>query len=177
MDLTKDRLVRLRKEKDVNQDVVADLLNVSRSTISNYENGLPVPIDALTALADYYNVSIDYLLCRSHERRPAAGTLPKKFELYAKASGGKSFSASDVDALLNALIKYYRAGAPIGDLPPDILCRFLDGLIASLHAAVAHDTSALLDAVNEATLAGLEVSKLITAYFGHDFDKNSADFE
>lgn len=67
---------RLRKERDgkgLIQDQVADYLKVKRQTYSAYERGVSIP-DALTLqkLADYFEVSTDYLLGKSDDRM--AGT-------------------------------------------------------------------------------------------------------
>lgn len=43
--------------------------NFTRQAISLYENGKRIPeIDALTSFADYFNVTVDYLLGRTDER-------------------------------------------------------------------------------------------------------------
>lgn len=56
-------LRELRNIKGLNQQNLADKLNVSRSTIANWENGISQPDnDKLLALADYFKVSTDYLL-------------------------------------------------------------------------------------------------------------------
>ena len=63
------RLVALRTEANLSQQKVADFLEVSKSTISLYESGSTVP-DAKTIykLCDIYQVSADYLLCRTDYR-------------------------------------------------------------------------------------------------------------
>ena len=61
------RLIHLRKVNGYTQSEVAELLNVSRSTLSKYEKGLLMPnIENLIKLADLYNVSCDYLLGREN---------------------------------------------------------------------------------------------------------------
>lgn len=56
-------LKRLRTQKRVYLKEIAPLLNVSVGTVSNYENGIHTPgPDALIQLADYYGVSVDYLI-------------------------------------------------------------------------------------------------------------------
>lgn len=63
------RMLSLRTEAGLSQKKVADLLEVSKSTISLYETGYTVP-DAKTIykLCDIYHVSADYLLCRTDYR-------------------------------------------------------------------------------------------------------------
>lgn len=57
------RLKLLRKEKGISQYKLAENLNLSRGLLSNYEQGSRAPdYDTLILIADYYNVSVDYLL-------------------------------------------------------------------------------------------------------------------
>lgn len=63
------RLIDLREEKGIFQKELAVHLNVSPSTISNYENDVHFPdIEILCKLADYFQVSTDYLLARTDYR-------------------------------------------------------------------------------------------------------------
>ncbi|MCX4338520.1 MAG: helix-turn-helix transcriptional regulator [Lachnospiraceae bacterium] len=53
----------LREDNDIKQKTVAEYLGVSQQSYSNYENGhREIPIWAVTKLANFYQVSIDYLL-------------------------------------------------------------------------------------------------------------------
>lgn len=62
-------LTQLRKEKDVGQKEVAAYLKVSIATVSNYENDVHDPdYVMLCRLADYYDVTTDYLLGRTAYR-------------------------------------------------------------------------------------------------------------
>ena len=63
------RLKGLREEKNLNQQQLADILNISQRTYSYYENGRDIPTLLLIKLADYYNVSVDYLLNRTNNRK------------------------------------------------------------------------------------------------------------
>lgn len=70
-----NRLRDLREDKDLKQRDLAELLKVHQTTYSDYElNRLNIPVAALHALADFYNVSIDYLLGRTNIKQP----YPKK---------------------------------------------------------------------------------------------------
>ncbi len=61
----------LRKERNIGQKELAHYLNVSISTISNYEHGVHAPdLETLCKLADFFKVSIDYLLERTKYRHP-----------------------------------------------------------------------------------------------------------
>lgn len=57
------RLRNLREDRDLNQTAVAEVLHVSQTTYSRYENGtLDIPSASLIALARFYGTSVDYLL-------------------------------------------------------------------------------------------------------------------
>lgn len=58
-----NRLVVLRKEAGKRQQDMASILGVDRTTYNKYENGITEPSnEGLIKLADYFNVSTDYLL-------------------------------------------------------------------------------------------------------------------
>lgn len=60
------KLKTLRKEKGISQLKLALDLNTSQNTISRYETGEREPgINELIKLADYFDVSIDYLVGRT----------------------------------------------------------------------------------------------------------------
>ena len=62
------RLTDLMKENDCTQQQLADLLLVKRQTIGKYTKEISEPnIDSLKKLADYFNVSVDYLLGREDD--------------------------------------------------------------------------------------------------------------
>lgn len=62
----KNNLKQIRNSKDLLQTKVAMDLNITQETVSSYETGRVFPSsDMLIKLADYYNTSIDYLLCRT----------------------------------------------------------------------------------------------------------------
>lgn len=60
------RIRDLREDHDIKQRDVADYLKCTQVCYSHYENGKrDIPTDVLIKLANYYNVSIDYLLGRT----------------------------------------------------------------------------------------------------------------
>ena len=62
-------IAKLRKEKEVGQKELAVLLNMSVATISNYERGVHSPdLSTICKLADYFQVTTDYLLGRTSYR-------------------------------------------------------------------------------------------------------------
>ncbi|WP_298022648.1 helix-turn-helix domain-containing protein [uncultured Dysosmobacter sp.] len=59
------RLRELREDKDLSQKEVAGLLGIDQRVYSNYETGKrEIPSRYLSVLADYYNVSVDYIIGR-----------------------------------------------------------------------------------------------------------------
>ncbi len=60
------RLKEIRKSKGISQLKLSIDLNTTQNTISRYENGKREPgINELIQIADYFNISIDYLLERT----------------------------------------------------------------------------------------------------------------
>lgn len=58
-----DRLKMLRKEKDITLDALADELNITKATLSRYENDKRIPnIEYANRIASFFNVSVDYLM-------------------------------------------------------------------------------------------------------------------
>ena len=63
------KLKALRKAKGITQSELADILGVARTTYANYEQGTREPDNkTLNKLADYFEVSTDYLLGRDTPR-------------------------------------------------------------------------------------------------------------
>ena len=69
------RLKDLREDKDLKQEDIAKILNISQTNYSKYELGkINIPINSLIILATFYNTSIDYLLGLTNESRPYTRT-------------------------------------------------------------------------------------------------------
>ncbi len=75
-DIMKYETIRnLRIDKDLTQQQVAEYLHIKQNTYSQYELGvLHYPVEVIVKLADFYDVSTDYLLGRTDVRMP----YPKK---------------------------------------------------------------------------------------------------
>jgi transcriptional regulator with XRE-family HTH domain len=74
-----ERLKQLRIERKLTQTDLAKLLNVKPTAVSNYESGRNEPsYEKLKILADYFNISLDYLLGLSDETFPIAGNIVDK---------------------------------------------------------------------------------------------------
>lgn len=62
----KNNLRKLRKERKLTQVALQMQTGIEQSLLSKFENGERTPpTETLLILADFYNVSLDYLLCRT----------------------------------------------------------------------------------------------------------------
>ena len=69
------RIRDLREDNDLKQLEIANYLMCDQSLYSKYERGeRDLPLEYAAKLADYYSVSVDYLLCRTDIKKP----YPKK---------------------------------------------------------------------------------------------------
>ena len=65
------RLRDLREDKDLLQKDIAEILQIKRQVYVLYEIGKrTLPIDLLNTLANYYQVSTDYILERTNQKEP-----------------------------------------------------------------------------------------------------------
>ncbi len=61
------RLRDLREDRDMNQTQIAELLHTGQTVYSRYERGYrTIPVEHLLILADFYGVSVDYILGRTN---------------------------------------------------------------------------------------------------------------
>jgi len=114
--MLRERLKALRTQRNVTQEQLADIIGVERSSIGKYEGkqGIIPSVDVLHAIADYFNVSTDYLLGRDYmspqtkqaHRVPVYGVIPAGIPMEAiediidyeeiptdMTAGGKEFFA------------------------------------------------------------------------------------
>lgn len=64
------RLRDLREDSDLSQTDIANILHIQQTVYSRYERGFQtIPLEHLLTLANYYKVSVDYILDRT--RNPA----------------------------------------------------------------------------------------------------------
>lgn len=63
------RIRELREDKDLTQSRMGEILNCSQRVYSNYGRGdLDIPTEILIKLADFHNVSVDYILNRTDKK-------------------------------------------------------------------------------------------------------------
>ena len=121
---------QLRRDKDIAQEQMADLLGLSRSTIGMYEQGKREPnLVTLQKIADYFGVSVDYMLGRKNPALSNADVnLLTKYRLLDDY--GKDLVNSIIDTYLRKdmrLYPYYHHIAAAGtgfyfdDIPADTI--------------------------------------------------------
>ena len=74
------RLREIREKRDIRQEELANFLNVDKSAVSQYESGKRTPdAEKLSKIADFYNTTVDYLLCRTTNPKPSASNDTEEF--------------------------------------------------------------------------------------------------
>ncbi len=64
------RIKNLREDNDLTQEELATLLKTTQQQYSKYELGIQeIPVHHLITLADYYKISIDYILNRTNNKK------------------------------------------------------------------------------------------------------------
>lgn len=90
------RLKTLRKEKNLTQEELGRKINVTKVSISGYENNNRSPdTETLQNIADFFDVSVDYLLGRTDDPNPLHKPLP---ELTTK---DEKDIAKDIEDIIN----------------------------------------------------------------------------
>lgn len=111
------KLKELRERKGITLEALSADLNINKSTLSRLENGLREPKESqINQIADYFNVTTDYILGRSITKKPELSKRVKKEiteelenfrESLLTADGlmfdGEPASEEDVEKLLDAM--------------------------------------------------------------------------
>lgn len=160
------RLERLRKEKDFTQAEIADRIGIYRGTYNAYEIGKNTPpISVLVRIADIYNVSLDYLLGRTPERRIVGDEIAQRLKTLSAICGDVTPVAyTDLLDIVNALIAYYHTSKRAADLPMADTRRILSALTTVINAASHDSLSTLHQAINDLGITALEANDMITEY-------------
>lgn len=102
--MMKLRLRELRNSKKLKQTDLAEFLDIDRTTYSKYETGdNATPLDILIKLADYYDVTLDYLVGRTE--RPEL--VEKKIEVSGKnviVHHKKSISTEELQEMVKKIL-------------------------------------------------------------------------
>jgi len=104
-------LRKLREEKNISQQALADIVGVTQPSINKYENHSNEPdFQTLKRMADYFDTSVDYIIGHTDIRRKIEPTQP--FELNeaeaAVMEQYRALSASEkqcVELLLKTLLE------------------------------------------------------------------------
>lgn len=68
----------LRKSRNLTQTELAEKLSYSDKSVSKWERGESIPdVASVKAIADYFGVSVDYLLEVEHEEKPSVALSPR----------------------------------------------------------------------------------------------------
>lgn len=70
------RMKELRTSRSLRQDQLAEILEIAPSTVGAYERDTREPnFELVVKMADYFNVSLDYMFCRTDDKRTVAEAL------------------------------------------------------------------------------------------------------
>lgn len=70
-------LKKLRLEKGLSQEKLAQQFHITQQAIFKYETGVSQPdLDRLIEFADYFNTSVDYLIGHTDDQRPVQQMIP-----------------------------------------------------------------------------------------------------
>lgn len=114
--MLKHRLKELRKEKSISQRDLANALKLSPSTIAMYEVGQREPDnEILNRIADYFNVTTDYLLGRTDEKNKPGGLLMsvgfgKRLREMREKKGLTQAELAKIASLGESTISFYESG-------------------------------------------------------------------
>lgn len=96
-----ERLIEWRKKKKLTQEQLAQKVQTTKGTISNYENGHSTPPhETLVAIADVLGISTDYLLGRTDDPTPP-GEKAKPY--YALTEKDQRDIARDLERMMSDL--------------------------------------------------------------------------
>ena len=127
-----ERIKQLRKEKDLTQEEFGKIFGIVKSTVSLYESNKSTPDDEIKKkIAEYFNVSLDYLMGASDIRNPYSNTniksanedqLPDDFETPEEA----------IDFLLNKNVIMGAGGFDVNELSDEEKVEFAHELLQHL---------------------------------------------
>lgn len=108
----KENLKKLRKEKNISQEQLAEKLNISRQAISKWESGKAYPdIDNLILLRDIFNVSLDELIV--NEKADKEKSINQ--EEYVSSDNKDSYDEEDEDEdSVNLMLGGFIIGTGVG---------------------------------------------------------------
>lgn len=85
-----ENLKVLRKQHNLSQQKLADILHISQQSVYKYENNITSPdLDTLIRMADFFNTSVDYIIGHteiSHKIEPVTDSMLNQDELLLLSS-------------------------------------------------------------------------------------------
>lgn len=98
------KLKLLRETKELTQLRLADLLNLNRVSYNRYENNEREPdYETLKKIADFFNVSTDYLLGRNPTKKTEISLSPEKERLIKEIQQASDDDLKEMEYILNYL--------------------------------------------------------------------------
>lgn len=133
----------LRKEKSLTQMELAKILNIDQTTVSKWEVGKAIPdYDTLQRLADFYNVSVDYLLGRENKHfvNPTFehNTAKLKLKELREQKGITQEKLANELGLTRSVISMYEINASEPDL--ETLCKIAAYFYVSVDYLLGRET-------------------------------------
>lgn len=116
----KENLKKLRKEKNISQEQLAEKLNISRQAISKWESGKAYPdIDNLILLRDIFNVSLDELMV--NEKTDKGKSINQ--EEHVSSDNSDSYDEEDEDEdSVNLMLGGFIIGTGVGVITGNFMC-------------------------------------------------------
>lgn len=111
----KEKLKRMRIERELSQEALANRLHVSRQAIAKWESGNGMPdLDNLKAIADLFEVSLDALLREENMKKPSSKKESIAFGLAGASIGailglvirGEFFTETLAGAMIGVIIAH-----------------------------------------------------------------------
>lgn len=96
---TPNRIAELRKERGLLQRELGDILYIDQRTISNIEKGIGT-LSNFVVLADFFGVSLDYILRRSNNRSMVLNVEEIDFQILEQLN---AFASAEKERLLKHL--------------------------------------------------------------------------
>lgn len=112
-----EKIRELRRKSGLSQEELADKLNVSRQAVSKWETGATVPTtETLVELADYFGVSLDFLLRDDYSPElPESPSAPKKHSAAKRILGVFLIGAAAFAVIVLTVLQLTGNGGSVTD--------------------------------------------------------------